>query len=34
MVSICLDELLPAAQRDGTHHQMIAGMVMMSTSLL
>jgi len=38
MVYICLDELLPAAQRYGTHHQMIAGviagMVVMSTSLL
>lgn len=38
MVYICLDELLPAAQRFGSHHQMIsgvvAGMVVMSTSLL
>jgi ZIP family zinc transporter len=38
MVYICLDELLPAAQRYGTHHQMIAGviagMVVMSSSLL
>jgi ZIP family zinc transporter len=38
MIYICLDELLPAAQRCGTHHQMIAGviagMVVMSTSLL
>ncbi len=38
MVYICLDELLPAAQRYGTHHQMIAGvvagMVVMSVSLL
>jgi ZIP family zinc transporter len=38
MVYICLDELLPAAQRYGTHHQMIAGviagMVVMSASLL
>lgn len=38
MVYICLDELLPAAQRYGTHHQMIAGviagMVVMSMSLL
>jgi ZIP family zinc transporter len=38
MAWICLDELLPAAQRYGTHHQMIAGpiagMVVKSTSLL
>ena len=38
MVYICLDELLPAAQRYGTHHQMIAGLIagmaVMSTSLL
>jgi ZIP family zinc transporter len=38
MVYISLDELLPAAQRYGTHHQMmagvIAGMVVMSASLL
>lgn len=38
MVSICLDELLPAPQRYETHHQMIAGviagMVVMSSSLL
>jgi len=38
MVYFCLDELLPAAQRYGTHHQMIAGpiagMVVKSTSLL
>jgi len=38
MVYISLDELLPAAQRYGTHHQMIAGviagMVVMSMSLL
>lgn len=38
MVYICLDELLPAAQRYGTHHQMIAGviagMVVMSLSLV
>lgn len=38
MVYICLDELLPAAQRYGTHHQMIAGviggMLVMSLSLV
>ena len=38
MVYICLDELLPAAQRFGTHHQMIAGviagMLVMSISLV
>lgn len=38
MVYICLDELLPAAQRYGTHHQMIAGviagMAVMSLSLV
>lgn len=38
MVYICLDELLPAAQRYGTHHQMIggviAGMLVMSISLV
>lgn len=38
MVYICLDELLPAAQRHGTHHQMIAGviagMLVMSLSLV
>jgi len=38
MVYLCLDELLPAAQRYGNQHQMIAGviagMVVMSTSLL
>jgi len=38
MVYICLDELLPAAQRYGTHHQMIAGviagMLVMSMSLV
>jgi ZIP family zinc transporter len=38
MIYICLDELLPAAQRYGTHHHnhagVIAGMIVMSTSLL
>ena len=39
MIYICLDELLPAAQRTGAHHHLmiggvIAGMVVMSVSLL
>ncbi|MFZ9228905.1 MAG: zinc transporter ZupT [Prochlorococcaceae cyanobacterium] len=38
MVYICLDELLPAAQRYGSHHQMmagvLAGMLVMSLSLV
>jgi ZIP family zinc transporter len=39
MVYICLDELLPAAQRTGAHHHLMiagvtAGMVVMSISLV
>ena len=34
MVYISLNELVPAAQRYGTLHRMIAGMVVMSTCLL